>query len=89
VTGKTGGQNSPWITLDRPKPAPVTGPYDYSGQEPPEQSERCRWWLAQIGRGWRPNRHIRRHCTDCAAEWYGVWMWEYVHRIRPALEGKL
>jgi hypothetical protein len=80
---KTGGQGGTWIVLDRPKPPAVDDCCRYWGDPPPELSERCRYWLRQIERGWRPNRFIRLHCYDCAAEWYGVWIWEYINVIRP------
>lgn len=36
--------------------------------------------------GWRPNRFIRRYGYDSAAQWYGVWIWEYSEVIYPLLE---
>lgn len=65
------------------KPPPVADHYQHWAQPPPEPSERCRWWLRQFARGWRPNKRIRRMGYDQAAEWYGVWIWEYLHVITP------
>lgn len=81
---KTGGRGGAWIALE-PKPPRVADHYEYWGDEPPERSERCAYWLRQIERGWRPNRRIAAECYDCSAQWYGVWIWEYVWAINPAL----
>lgn len=81
---KTGGQNTPWIPIP-PKPPRVDNPDLYWVDQPPEPSERARYWVEQIERGWRPNKHIRRHCNQCSADWYGVYIWEYDHLIAPRL----
>jgi hypothetical protein len=81
---KTGGQETSWIEFDSPKPPPVEDRYKYWGNRPQEISERCRWWLHQIERGWRPNRHIRAEGYDASAGWYGVYIWEYINLIAPA-----
>lgn len=83
---KTGGWNTPWVILERPKPPKVADRYLYWSDAPPEPSPRCLYWLRQIDLGWRPNRHIQNCCYDCSAEWYGVYIWEYLNRIRPRLE---
>lgn len=36
--------------------------------------------------GWRPNRRIRQMCYDCSAEFYGVWLWEYLNVLAPLLQ---
>lgn len=82
---KTGGGQTSWVDLERPKPPAVDDRYRYWGSPPPERSPRCRYWLRQIERGWRPNRFVRRRGYDEAAEWYGVYLWEYLNSIRPAL----
>lgn len=82
---KTGGWGSPWVTLERPKPPRVTDRYAYWGEPPPVRSERCWYWMRQIDRGWRPNRAIDSHCYDCSAEWYGIWIWEYLNVLAPRL----
>lgn len=82
---KTGGWGGEWIALDRPKPPPVPDRYAYWTDEPPEVSSRCSWWLRQIGRGWRPNTHLRRLGYDEMADWYGVYIWECLHLILPRL----
>ena len=82
---KTGGGGGLWVDLEKPKPARVANHYDYWAEEPPEISLRCQYWLRQIDRGWRPNRHISCHCYDCSAEWYGVYIWEWLNLIYPKL----
>ena len=85
VNAKTGGMNTAWVEYDSPKPPPVRDRYTYWGDAPDELSARCQWWVRQIERGWRPNRHIRREGYDTSAEWYGVYIWEYLNVILPLL----
>lgn len=83
--GRTGGWGAAWVELEKPKPPKVDDEYRYWVDAPPEASERCRYWLRQIDRGWRPNCRIRREGYDGAADWYGVYVWEYIHLIGPRL----
>lgn len=83
---KTGGWGGAWVALERPKPPRVDDRYLYWTDPPPEPSPRCSYWLRQIDRGWRPNRAIEGHCYDCSAEWYGVYIWEYLNAIGPRLD---
>lgn len=82
---KTGGGGGPWVELERPKPPRVADVEDYWADAPPVISDRCAYWLRQIERGWLPNRHIAREGYYSSAEWYGVWLWEYLNLISPAL----
>lgn len=82
--GKTGSLGRPWVQLE-PKPPPVDDPERYWLDPPPELSERCRYWMRQIERGWLPNRSIRQDCADCQADWYGVYFWEVRHVLAPLL----
>lgn len=86
---RTGTNGAPWVEYDSPKPPAVADHYSFWGQPPPLVSARCRWWLRQIVRGWRPPRRISGEGYDGAAQWYGVWMWEYFHLIDPALDAPL
>lgn len=87
---KTGSGGREWVQLDHPKPPRVPyAVYDkhWAHDNPPEHiSPRCAWWMDQIVRGWRPNRRLRAECYDCSAGWYGVYIWEYLHLISPALD---
>lgn len=57
----------------------------YWNVPPPEPSPGLVKWLAKIADGWRPNRRIRSMGYYSAAEFYGVYIWEYLHVISPAL----
>lgn len=83
---KLGGEGLPRIDFDSPKPPRVKDHYKYWGDPPPELSERCQWWVRHIEKGWRPNRRIRAECYDCSAEWYGIYIWEFIEVICPALQ---
>lgn len=85
TAARTGSLGRPWVELEQPKPARVANRYAYWTDWPPELSERCRYWLRQIERGWLPNRRLRAECYDCSAEWYGVWIWEYLNVLEPAI----
>lgn len=84
--GKTGGWNTPWVELERPKPPPVADIERWWTDKPPEYSERCKYWLRQIERGWRPNRRILSQGYYGAAEWFGVYIFEYINVIYVALD---
>lgn len=84
-SAKTGGDGGIWVGIESPKPPRVDDHYRYWGSPPPEPSERCRYWLRQIERGWRPNRRIATEGYDAAAHWYGVYLWEYLNVLCPAL----
>lgn len=81
---KTGTLGRPWVELP-PKPTAVVDRYRYWTDRPPLLSDRCVYWLEQIERGWLPSRRVRREGYDSSAEWYGVWIWEYLNVIAPAL----
>ncbi|AYR03084.1 hypothetical protein KNU21_gp20 [Gordonia phage Nordenberg] len=80
---KTGAQNRPWVAIEKPKPPPVDDEMRYWGERPPELSERCRYWIRQFDLGWRPNRRIQTLGYHSSADWYGVYIWEYLHVIAP------
>ncbi len=65
---------------------PRVAAMDFWGSPPPERSARCAWWIAAIVNGWRPNKRIRALGYYCAAEWFGVYIWEYLNEIYPCLE---
>lgn len=86
MKGKTGGGGGEWVVLEAPRPPKVKDIYANTGRDTGELSERCRWWLRQIERGWRPNRRIASECWECSADWYGVYGWEFMDVICPALK---
>jgi hypothetical protein len=59
----------------------------YWESPPPERSARCIEWVEKIQSRWKPNRRIRGMGYHEAAEWFGVYIWEYLHVIRPLLYG--
>lgn len=83
--GKTGSVGQPWVEIEQPKPARVDDRYQYWTEPPPARSLRCEYWVRQIGRGWMPNRRISGECYDCSAEWYGVYIWEYLNVLYPLI----
>lgn len=66
-----------------PAPPRVANFEEYWAKPPPLPSPRLTYWLARFNAGWRPNRRISQMGYYEAAEWYGVWIWEYVKIIRP------
>lgn len=69
------------------KPPPVDDATAYWNEAPPAMSPRCGYWTTRHHYGtWRSNRWIRRQGYHAAAEWLGVWIWEYLHVIRPLFE---
>ena len=83
---RTGAGDGPWVDIEKPKPSPVRDIYAYWSDPPPTPSERCQYWLRQIERGWRPNRRISIESRDGQAVWYGIYMWELIHVLWPAME---
>jgi hypothetical protein len=81
---KTGGWGGPWVDLEKPKP-PKVDRYLYWIDPPDVRSERCEYWLRQFDRGWRPNARILGEGYDATAEWFGVYMWEYLHVLSPRI----
>ena len=80
---KTGSQGRSWVVLEPNRPPRVPDVEDYWGDPPPGMSERCAYWVRQFARGWAPNRRVRREGYYSAAEWYGVYLWEYLHVLSP------
>lgn len=85
TVSKTGGGGGAWIRLDRPKPPKVDDVIRYWAEVPPQASDRCVYWLEQVAAGWRPNRRISQFGYHEKAEWYGVYIWEYLRVLQPFL----
>jgi hypothetical protein len=76
------------VDVKPPAPPRVTDRYQYWGGPPPEISPRCQWWVHRIEKeGWRPNKRVRAHGYDSSAQFYGIYIWEYLHVIDPLLGG--
>lgn len=83
---RTGSEGRPWVVLDRPKPPAVADETRFWRDPPSERSVACKYWARQISRGWLPNRRISRMGYSVAAQWYGVYIWEYLHVLYPMIE---
>lgn len=59
---------------------------DYWGEPPPEPSPRLSEWIQKFNDWWKPNRRIRQMGYHKSAEFYGVYIWEYINVIRPMCE---
>ncbi len=57
----------------------------YWQEPPPEPSPSCRKWVAKIEAGWRPNRRISGMGYYTKAEFFNVYVWEYLNVIRPLI----
>lgn len=68
-----------------PKPPKVDDVYRFWTEGPPEPSARCLYWLDRIGRGWVPNRRLSQMGYDSSALFFGVYVWEYVNVLSPAI----
>lgn len=82
---KTGSEGRAWVELEHPKPDPVADRYEYWLKPPPSPSQACQYWARQIERGWLPNRRISSYGYDTSAQWYGVWIWEYLNVLYPMI----
>lgn len=73
--------------------APRKGPprvdrYEYWGEPPPEPSPRLAYWLDRIlDEGWKGSARILGAGYDGTAEYFGVYLWEYLNVLYPALHG--
>lgn len=59
----------------------------YWTSAPPEPSPGLRKWMAKVRSGWSPNRRISGMDYHSKAEFFNVYIWEYLNILRPALEG--
>lgn len=66
-------------------PPRVTNVETYWTAAPPERSPRCAHWLTRFTEGWRPNRRVCGFGYHEAAEYYGVYIWEYINVLSPTL----
>lgn len=59
---------------------------EYWTSPPPQPSPRLVLWLARIAAGWRPNANISTLNYHDSADWYGVYIWEWLNVLLPAME---
>jgi len=73
----------------KPAAPPRVDRYAYWTNEPPDRSARCAWWVSRFEAGWRPNRRVWRMGYDECAEYFGVYLWEYLNVISPLMNATL
>lgn len=54
--------------------------------EPPELSPRCKWWMSRIVAGWQRNSRLGGWGYYESAEYFGVYIWEWVNVLSPLLQ---
>lgn len=55
-------------------------------EPPPVPSERALWWVKRIESGWVGNRRTQAMGYYEAAHYFGVYIWELLNMLRPALD---
>lgn len=66
-----------------PAPPRIKDVERYWQEPPPEQSERCLWWVERFASGWRLNRRVGSMGYHERAEYYGVYVWELLNVLSP------
>jgi hypothetical protein len=69
--------------MQPPTPPRVTDATEFWQSPPPEPSPRLVYWQARIEAGWMPNKRIRAMGYHEAAEFFGVYIWEYLNVLAP------
>lgn len=59
---------------------------EYWASPPPEPSAGLLKWQQRIRDGFMPNRRLRQMGYYESAEFYDVYIWEYIHVIAPLLK---
>lgn len=59
----------------------------YWGQLPEQPSERLKFWIKQVENGWLPNRRISTMGYYESAEFYGIYIEEYLTILSPIIRG--
>jgi hypothetical protein len=54
---------------------------EYWTKPPPEPSARLLYWRERFAKGWRPNIRIAKMGYHEKAEFYGVYIWEYLNEL--------
>lgn len=71
--------------MKAPAPPRVEDVTKFWREEPNPHSKRCDWWLNRIASGWQRNRRVGMMGYHEAAHYFGVYIWEYLHVLYPAL----
>lgn len=66
-----------------PAPARARNIEEYWTDRPPEPSARLMWWLTRIDAGWRPNARTATLGYYSQAEYFGVYLWEWLNVLYP------
>lgn len=69
------------------KPPQVAEVEEFWTSEPPERSDRCKWWVRRFAEGFTPNKRISKMGYHERAEFYGVYIWELLNVLRPLEHG--
>lgn len=65
------------------RPSKVDDIQTYWNNPPLELSPRCKWWIEYIHKiRWSRNRRLATMGYYDASEWFGVYIWEYIHVLR-------
>jgi hypothetical protein len=65
------------------KPKRVDNVETYWTAPPPAPSARCAYWVAAINGGWTPNRRVSAMGYHEKADFFGVYIWEYINVLSP------
>jgi hypothetical protein len=55
---------------------------------PPERSARCSYWEDRIYEGWSPSKRVRAMGYYEAADFFGVYIWEWLNVLLPLMRGE-
>lgn len=69
-----------------PTPPRVADATEYWTSPPPAPSARLGYWQDRIAAGWRPNKRVRALGYHDSADFYGVYIWEWINVLRPLLD---
>lgn len=73
---------------------PIVGPPRVDDVErfwdspPPEPSKRLQFWMDRVADGWRGNKRIRVLDYYDSAEYFGVYIWEWINVLAPQLQAR-
>lgn len=71
-----------WIAPPR-----VNSIEEYWGEDAPVMSARCAYWMQRIAGGWRPSKRIRSLGYYGSADYFGVYISEWLNVLSPMISG--